>query len=247
MVLIQEGRPEEALAICDQQLAANPDLHEARLNRAMAMLKLGRFAEAIHTPVGELENTGFGALTGDLAVKPLANRLLCDVADVGLDLGHSVRTPAQACQQARLDATICTSLIESRFLAGSVGLYSRFTNRFQKQTNRRWASLVLTIEESRQQERSQYGETVYLLEPNVKRTRGGLRDIQLVRWLGFARHGVADPEALQLVGAISKSDQNDLRAASEFLLRLRLSLRDTLGFSTQDGMVLCERGAGGPT
>jgi tetratricopeptide (TPR) repeat protein len=46
MVLIQEGRSDEALAICDQQLAANPDLHEARLNRAIAMLKLGRFAEA---------------------------------------------------------------------------------------------------------------------------------------------------------------------------------------------------------
>jgi tetratricopeptide (TPR) repeat protein len=46
MVLIQEGRSEEALALCDQLLAANPDLHEALLNRALAALKLGRFAEA---------------------------------------------------------------------------------------------------------------------------------------------------------------------------------------------------------
>jgi len=46
MVLTQEGRPEEALAICDQLLAAHPDMHEARLNRALAALKLGRFAEA---------------------------------------------------------------------------------------------------------------------------------------------------------------------------------------------------------
>ena len=42
---------------------------------------------------------------------------------------------------------------------------------------------------ARREERSQYGETVYLLEPNVKRSRGGLRDIQLLRWVGFARYG----------------------------------------------------------
>ena len=54
-------------------------------------------------------------------VAPLAERLLRDVFDVGLILGHSVRTPWQACRLARQDSTICTSLMESRLLAGSAG------------------------------------------------------------------------------------------------------------------------------
>ena len=52
---------------------------------------------------------------------------------------------------------------------------------------------MATIDESRHEERAQYGETVYLLQPNVKRSPGGLRDIQLIRWLGFARYGEAGP------------------------------------------------------
>jgi len=162
-------------------------------------------------------------------VKPLANRMLCDVADVGLDLGHSVRTPAQACQQARNDATICTSLIESRFLAGSVDLYSRFANKFQKQTSRRWSSLVLTIEKARRDERGQYGETVYLLEPNIKRSQGGLRDIQLLRWIGFARYRTSDPNGLRLSGDLSEVDYDMIRRATEYLLRLRNEMHFTAG------------------
>ena len=62
-------------------------------------------------------------------VAPLAERLLRDVFDVGLILGHSVRTPWQACQLACRDAMICTSLVESRLLAGSPAVFDRFMRR----------------------------------------------------------------------------------------------------------------------
>ncbi len=70
----------------------------------------------------------------------------------------------------------------------------------------------------------QYGETVYLLEPNIKRSSGCLRDLQLLRWLGFILHGTTDPASLQLLGRLSKADQAEPREASEFLLRLRNEL-----------------------
>ncbi len=63
-------------------------------------------------------------------VAPLAKRLLHDVFDVGLALGQSVRTPEDACRLAYKDATIFTSLVESRWLAGSEQLVERFRNRF---------------------------------------------------------------------------------------------------------------------
>ncbi|HET6882353.1 MAG TPA: [protein-PII] uridylyltransferase, partial [Pirellulales bacterium] len=154
-------------------------------------------------------------------VAPLAQRLLRDLFDAGLVVGQSVRTPLEAWRLARKDPIIWTSLVESRLLAGSVGLFSRFAADFQKRSRRAAAALADKVEKSRNEERLQYGETVYLLEPNLKRSRGGLRDIQFLRWMAFARHGTSDVEALAGSGILLREDVAAIDRAREFLLRLR--------------------------
>jgi [protein-PII] uridylyltransferase len=154
-------------------------------------------------------------------VAKLAERMMRDLFDVGLQLGQSVRTPQQACQSARGDATICTSLIESRRLAGSEELFEGYLHRYKKQMMQRADALVPMVEKARGEERAQYGETVYLLEPNVKRSGGGLRDIQFIRWIGFLQYGAADPDALRLAGRLTETDFQAVREAWEFLLHLR--------------------------
>ncbi len=178
----------------------------------------GRRDVAPYSDVDLMILYGSGA---DRAVFPLASRLLRDLSDARLELGQSVRTPDQACKLAAEDATVCTSLMEARFLAGSTKLFKTFADKFQRRTRARYRTLYKSIEDARRKERLQYGETIYLLEPNIKRSRGGLRDLQLLRWLGFARYGATDPDALQLLGALSKEDQRTVRDATEFLLRLR--------------------------
>ncbi|MCH2113780.1 MAG: [protein-PII] uridylyltransferase [Pirellulales bacterium] len=143
------------------------------------------------------------------------------VFDVGLQLGHSIRTENEAVQLARDDAVICTSLIDSRFLLGNQQLFESFRASFQKMVQRNSRALCRTFLDARGEEHRQYGETVYLLEPHVKRSRGGLRDLNLLSWLGFAEHGVADPDRLHLQGALSKQDYHRLQSARAFLLRLR--------------------------
>ena len=167
-------------------------------------------------------------------VAPLAQRLLQDLFDAGLVLGQSVRTPAQACQLARKDPIIWTSLAEARLLAGGAELFGGFSRRFQKQAQRRSARLIAAVEKARHEERLQYGETVYLLQPNVKRSRGGLRDVQLLRWIGFARYGVADPAALAARAALPVEDEAELRRAQEFLLRLRNEMHFHAGKSSDN-------------
>ena len=158
------------------------------------------------------------------ALEHLAKRFLRDVFDSGLMLGQAVRTPKEACQLALHDASIATSLMESRLLVGSESLFRGFQEEFLNATQRRQRALIESIDKSRRDERSQFGETVYLLEPNIKRSRGGLRDIQLLRWIGFARYGVADPYELQLRGHLRQADERQIRQALEFLLRLRNEL-----------------------
>ncbi|MHB8954157.1 MAG: [protein-PII] uridylyltransferase [Pirellulaceae bacterium] len=154
-------------------------------------------------------------------VAELARHLTRNICDAGLQLGFSLRTPAEACGLALKDATIFTSLVESRFLAGNERIYERFLERFRQVARRRWRTLVPVVIAARQEERHQYGETAYLLEPNIKRSRGGLRDVQSVRWVGFIRYGEKELQNLDQVGALSSTDRRRLVQAYEFLLRLR--------------------------
>ncbi len=157
-------------------------------------------------------------------IEPIARRLVTDVSDLGLQLGFSVRTIRQACQMAKSDPVIFTSQVESRFLSGSVEFFKRFMQQFRQTTKRGSKSFINRVEQARDEERSQYHRTVFLLEPDVKRSVGALRDIHLLRWLGFARYGDSVPAGLRLLGVLSKKDERAIRRAYEFLLRLRNEL-----------------------
>lgn len=157
-------------------------------------------------------------------VAPLAERLLRDVFDVGLTLGHSVRTPEQACRLACNEPMICTSLVESRLLRGSEAVFAQFIRPFRRQVRRRARWLMAGILEDRLKERIRYGETVFLLEPNIKRSQGTLRDLQLIRWIGFVRYGTQQFRELAVQGALSGEDAEAVLRANEFLLRLRNEL-----------------------
>ncbi|XZE54812.1 bifunctional uridylyltransferase/uridylyl-removing protein GlnD [Planctomycetaceae bacterium SH139] len=164
-------------------------------------------------------------------VQPLAARLSRDIVDIGLDLGFTVRRPEQACQWAWRDPTVFTSLSEARLLTGSVHVFCRFFHNLRLGAMRRHRTLIDKVYQSRREERGKWGDTVYLLRPNVKRSRGGLRDIQLIRWLGFARFGDSDLDKLLHLGALSPDDYQRLRKALAFLLRLRNELHFDTGKS----------------
>lgn len=169
------------------------------------------------------------------SVERLARRMTQDVFDVGLLLGLSVRTPRQAFQLIPRDATVYTSLCESRYLCGNAPLYDRYWQRFTQVSKRRTYFLIDSIEKARREERVKYGETVYLLRPNVKRSRGALRDIQLVRWIGMTRYGERDLKALHEQEFLSDADFEALSESRQFLMRLRNELHFSSGKS-QDSL-----------
>lgn len=157
-------------------------------------------------------------------------KYLCQkITDVGLLLGFSIRTIQQCYQMSWADATVLTALVESRHLRGNAQMFNQFFGGLRDGTRRRHKRLVLAIEKARREERSKYGETVFLLEPNIKRSRGGLRDVQLVRWLGFTQYGHADLETLADQGHLSADDYLALRDSHRFLLRLRHQMHFVAG------------------
>jgi [protein-PII] uridylyltransferase len=160
---------------------------------------------------------------------PLVRRFSQNLYDTGLEVGFTARTPAQACEMALEDPTVLTALSEARPIAGDHELFARYDDRFRRMTRRRWRRLVALAEDARREERAKYGETVFLLEPNVKRTRGGLRDLQLIRWMGFIRYGESDWDGLQQAGPLTRNDARQLRSARDFLLWLRNDLHFQAG------------------
>ena len=160
-----------------------------------------------------------GSLTDD--VVEFSRRIAQDITDSGMQLGYSLRTPRDACTMSLKDAYIFSSLTEARMLVGNEELFRYFQGRFKRITTRKTSNIIKAIIAAREKERVEYGETVYLLRPNVKKSRGGLRDIHLIRWLGFVQYGETDISRLLSKGALSTADSTQLKHSSEFLLRVR--------------------------
>ena len=160
-----------------------------------------------------------GSMTDDIV--EFSRRISQDVTDAGMQLGYSLRTPREACSMSLKDAYIFSSLTEARWLGGNLELFQYFQGRFKRNSSRKTSNIIKAIIAARGQERIEFGETVYLLRPNVKKSRGGLRDIHLIRWLGFVLYGEREIDRLLEKGALSTADSTQLKESSEFLLRVR--------------------------
>jgi len=163
-----------------------------------------------------------------------ARRLLQDLFDAGAEVGQSVRTVNEACRLAAADPTILSSLLECRPLAGNAALVTRLAARLRTLVQRGSQRYARALVNARREEADKYGETVALLEPNVKRSPGGLRDIQLVRWLGRVLRDASSLDAFSLAGGLSRADADTLRDAAEFLTRLRNDLHLSAGKAADD-------------
>jgi [protein-PII] uridylyltransferase len=211
---------QEALAAVDDETG-----------RSVALIAHGGLGRRDVAPYSDADLMLLHSAGDPQRLAPLARRFTQNLYDAGLQLGFSLRTPRQANQMAAKDATVFTSLAESRLMAGNDRLSSRFLETFRRSASRRTRALLAAIDSARRAERAQYGETVYLLCPNVKRSRGGLRDIQLIRWAGFAAYGESDLQNLERRGVLLPGERRRLWNAYEFLLRLRNELHFQAGKS----------------
>lgn len=158
------------------------------------------------------------------------SRAVREYWDAGIKLGHSVRTLGESVSMARQELQVATAAVESRLLWGD----KRFFEQFQQKISRRVVhsrvrAFMGDCIAAREKERNEHGSAIQQLEPDVKRSPGGLRDVHLIRWLGFCRFGSPNLDSLRLKGALSKADSRRLVAAYEFLTRVRIDLHFSAG------------------
>jgi [protein-PII] uridylyltransferase len=150
--------------------------------------------------------------------------------DLGFQVGHSVRSLAECLTIAEADLAACTSLMESRFLIGSAPVFQEFQRKFERRIIKKRAQrFILDKIEEREREYAKFGETVFMLEPNIKKSKGGLRDVHLLQWVAHARYGAGTIQELSNRGIIAIQDYQVLQEAQEFLWRVRCLLHFEAG------------------
>jgi len=150
--------------------------------------------------------------------------------DLGLKVGHATRSLAESVRLAKLDVTIRTAVLEARYLWGDRGLYEELRTKFWKEVatgNGRDFVEAKLIERKERHQRQ--GESRYLVEPNIKESKGGLRDLQTLYWIGKYLYHVDDAASLVEHGVFTKEEYRTFQKAEAFLWDVRVRLHYLLG------------------
>jgi [protein-PII] uridylyltransferase len=142
--------------------------------------------------------------------------------DLGLKVGHAVRSIEENLTHARADMTIRTALLDSRWIWGDQDLAQEFIDRFRKEVKRGTANQFVAAKLAERDARHQkLGDSRYRLEPNVKEDKGGLRDLHTLYWIAKYIYGVSDVRKLADKGVIDDDAANRFRKAQDFLNTVR--------------------------
>ena len=155
--------------------------------------------------------------------EPISNFLTL-LWDIGLEIGQSVRSIKQCEQEASNDITVATALMESRNLVGPAELQEQM---YAITTGKRvWPiKKFLSAKVAEQQARHQkYHDIDYALEPNIKTSPGGLRDIQTIAWVAKRHYGASSFKDLVALGFLKESEEAMINKGQQFLWKLRYGL-----------------------
>jgi [protein-PII] uridylyltransferase len=182
-------------------------------------------------------------LLADAIAPPAAaiERFFAALWDIGIELSHAVRTVDECMEEMKADVTIQTSLLENRFLCGARRLLRQFRRRYAEQMDIRVFYDAKALEQ--QQRHLKYQDAIYNLEPNVKESPGGLRDLASVLWIaraagfGHTWRELARNDLMTIAEARAVSRQERFIGAMRVRLHYLLGRReDRLVFDAQNAL-----------
>ncbi len=150
--------------------------------------------------------------------------------DLGLKVGHATRSLDDMVRMAKADITIRTALLESRFVWGDQLLYEEASARFRKDVVAGTARAFTAEKLAERDERhKKMGDSRYVVEPNLKEGKGGLRDLHTLFWIGKYAYQVETVAELVDKGLLTSLELKQFRRAESFLWAVRINLHDIAG------------------
>ncbi len=154
-----------------------------------------------------------------------AEWLLYCLWDLGLTVGHAVRTIEETLAHAAEDTTIRTNLLDARFICGDKALYGTFEHKFQEYIkNGSAVDFVETKLAERDARHLRCGDSRYVLEPNLKEGKGGLRDLHTLYWLAKYIYGITSLADLVGLRMLTQEEYKSFTMARDFLWRVRMHM-----------------------
>lgn len=197
----------------------------AVLGQSVALIAQGGYGRGELNPYSDIDILVLYPKRSDAFVETVAEKVLYALWDTGLTVGHALRNVRDCVKLAGSDLKVKTALLDTRFLAGDAGLYDNFRETMARELLKRNAGRFFRekVAESKERHRK-FGDSVYVVEPQLKEGEGGLRDIHTAMWLAKVKYVVHDLSELMAKGVLSARDHAEIVAAQDFLWRVRNGL-----------------------
>ena len=224
--------------VADEVVAALYDYTTTHIFRArnptegerFAIVAVGGYGRGELAPSSDLDLLFLRAYKQTAFDESVTEYMLYMLWDMGLKVGHSSRNIDECLKLAREDHTIQTALLEARRIAGDESLAQELFTRFRKEVADRDHAAFITAKLTERDERhARAGASRYMVEPNIKEGKGGLRDLHTLFWLARRRYGLSRPRDYVDAGVFTNEERNAFRRALEFLWTVRCHLHFITG------------------
>src|SRR5580704_8841063 len=196
----------------------------------MAVVATGGYGRGLLAPGSDIDLLFVLPYKQTAWSESIAEALLYCLWDMGLKVGHASRSVNECIRQAKADMTIRTSLLESRYLLGDKKLYGELTTRFDKEVAQGTGPEFVAAKLAEREERHRRaGQSRYLVEPNVKDGKGGLRDLHTLFWIAKYVYRVREPEGLIARGVFDRDEYKMFRRCEDFLWSVRCNMHFLTG------------------
>src|SRR6266513_2657713 len=191
----------------------------------MAVVATGGYGRGLMAPESDIDLLFILPYKQTAWGESVAEALLYCLWDMGLKVGHATRSVDESIRQAKSDMTIRTALLEARYLFGDVKLYNELTARFDKEVAQGSAAEFVAAKLAEREERHRRGgQSRYLVEPNVKDGKGGLRDLHTLFWIAKYVYRVRETDELLEHGVFDAQEYRTFRRCADFLWSVRCNI-----------------------
>ena len=196
----------------------------------MAIVATGGYGRGLLAPGSDIDLLFLLPYKQTAWGESVAEALLYCMWDMGLKVGHATRSINECIRHAKADMTIRTALLEARHLLGDAKLFEELTVRFDTDVVQGTASALVAAKLAEREERHRRaGQSRYLVEPNVKDGKGGLRDLHTLFWIAKYVYRVREPEELIEHGVFAPDEYKMFRRCEDFLWSVRCNMHFVAG------------------
>ncbi|HEV7612713.1 MAG TPA: [protein-PII] uridylyltransferase [Steroidobacteraceae bacterium] len=203
--------------------------HAGKFAEDLALVAVGGYGRGELHPSSDIDVMVLLPKSDSADWQPDIEKFLTFLWDIGLEVGHSVRSIDDCQRESLADISVATTLFEARLLAGPESLFAGMRRALAP--DRLWTSQDFFEAKVREQteRHHRYFDTAYNLEPNVKSSPGGLRDLQTIGWVAKRHFGTDTLDELVAHGFLTREELRKLQAGQSFLWKVRFGLHALTG------------------